>query len=165
MGNAQQMHYVENKRQFELAQNKILNRLNEQGYFEHNGLTCWNNPLNDDTEPEAFRPQWLEEEYHIIFNKKAGEYCVIGDDEKMQREQEEKIASERKLQVGAGDRAERIRTYNYPQGRVTDHRIGLTLYKLEQILNGDLTELFDALNTFDQAEKLKESSGSTGGEN
>ena len=73
--------------------------------------------------------------------------------EKMQREQEEKIASERKLQVGAGDRAERIRTYNYPQGRVTDHRIGLTLYKLEQILNGDLTELFDALNTFDQAEK------------
>ena len=73
----------------------------------------------------------------------------------MQREQEEKIASERKLQVGAGDRAERIRTYNYPQGRVTDHRIGLTLYKLEQILNGDLTELFDALNTFDQAEKAQ----------
>ena len=81
MGNAQQMHYVENKRQFELARNKILNRLNEQGYFEHNGLTCWNNPLNDDTEPEAFRPQWLEEEYHIIFNKEAGEYCVIGDDD------------------------------------------------------------------------------------
>ncbi len=65
--------------------------------------------------------------------------------EKMQREQDEKIASERKLQVGAGDRAERIRTYNYPQGRVTDHRIGLTLYKLEQVLNGDLDELFDAL--------------------
>lgn len=75
--------------------------------------------------------------------------------EKMQREQNEKIASERKLQVGAGDRAERIRTYNYPQGRLTDHRIGLTLYKLEYILNGDLDELFDALNTFDQAEKLK----------
>ena len=92
-------------------------------------------------------------------------YHVARIYEKMQREQEEKIASERKLQVGAGDRAERIRTYNYPQGRVTDHRIGLTLYKLEQILNGDLTELFDALNTFDQAEKLKESSGSTGGEN
>ena len=85
--------------------------------------------------------------------------------EKMQREKEEKIASERKLQVGAGDRAERIRTYNYPQGRVTDHRIGLTLYKLEQILNGDLTELFDGLNTFDQAEKLKESSNATGSEN
>lgn len=75
--------------------------------------------------------------------------------EKMQREQNAKIASERKLQVGAGDRAERIRTYNYPQGRMTDHRIGLTLYKLEYILNGDLEEMFDALNTFDQAEKLR----------
>ena len=95
MGNAQQMHYVENKRQFELAQNKILNRLNEQGYFEHNGLACWNNPLNDDTEPEAFRPQWLEEEYHIIFNKKAGEYCVIGDDEKMQRERKREYQGKR----------------------------------------------------------------------
>lgn len=95
MGNAQQMHYVENKRQFELAQNKILNRLNEQGYFEHNGLTCWNNPFNDDTEPEAFRPQWLEEEYHIIFNKEAGEYCVIGDDEKMQRERKREYQGKR----------------------------------------------------------------------
>ncbi len=63
-------------------------------------------------------------------------------DEKMQREQEEKIAAERKLQVGTGDRSERIRTYNYPQGRVTDHRIGLTLYKLEQVLNGDLDEMY-----------------------
>ena len=69
------------------------------------------------------------------------------------------------MQVGAGDRAERIRTYNYPQGRVTDHRIGLTLYKLEQVLNGDLPELFDALNTFDQAERLKMSSDAAGGEN
>ena len=95
MGNAQQMHYVENKRQFELAQNKILNRLNEQGYFEHNGLTCWNNPLSDDTEPEAFRPQWLEEEYNIIFNKETGEYCVIGDDEKMQRERKREYQGKR----------------------------------------------------------------------
>lgn len=71
------------------------------------------------------------------------------------REQNDKIASERKLQVGTGDRSERIRTYNYPQGRVTDHRIGLTLYKLDQILNGDMSELLDALMTFDQAEKLK----------
>lgn len=77
--------------------------------------------------------------------------------EKLQREQEAEIASQRKLQVGAGDRAERIRTYNYPQSRVTDHRIGLTLYKLENMLNGDLDELFDALNTFDQAEKLQAS--------
>ncbi len=69
--------------------------------------------------------------------------------------QEAAVASERKNQVGTGDRSERIRTYNYPQGRVTDHRIGLTLYKLEQILNGDLDELIDALVTSDQAEKLK----------
>ena len=75
--------------------------------------------------------------------------------EKLERERNEQIASERKLQVGGGDRAERIRTYNYPQGRVTDHRIGLTLYKLEYILNGDLDELFDSLIAFDQAEKLQ----------
>lgn len=65
------------------------------------------------------------------------------------------IAGERKAQVGTGDRSERIRTYNYPQGRVSDHRIGLTLYKLEQILNGDLDELIDALITADTAEKMK----------
>ncbi len=65
------------------------------------------------------------------------------------------IASERRSQVGTGDRSERIRTYNFPQGRVTDHRIGLTLYKLEQILNGALDEIIDALITNDQAEKLK----------
>ena len=67
------------------------------------------------------------------------------------------IAGERKAQVGTGDRSERIRTYNYQQGRVSDHRIGLTLYKLEQILNGDLDELIDALITADTAEKLKAS--------
>jgi peptide chain release factor 1 len=66
------------------------------------------------------------------------------------------IAGERRAQVGTGDRSERIRTYNYPQGRVTDHRIGLTLYKLEAILNGNLTELIDALLTADTAAKLKE---------
>ena len=71
------------------------------------------------------------------------------------REQNDKIATERRLQVGTGDRSERIRTYNYPQGRVTDHRIGLTLYKLDSVLNGDLAELLDSLMTFDQAEKLK----------
>lgn len=73
------------------------------------------------------------------------------------REQNDKIASERKLQVGTGDRSERIRTYNYPQGRITDHRIGLTLYKLDSVLNGNLAELLDALMTFDQAEKLQAS--------
>lgn len=69
------------------------------------------------------------------------------------------IAGERKSQVGTGDRSERIRTYNYPQGRISDHRIGLTLYKIEQMLNGDLDELIDALITADTAEKLKASEG------
>ena len=75
--------------------------------------------------------------------------------DKAQREQDEKVATERRSQVGTGDRSERIRTYNFPQGRVTDHRIGLTLYKIEEILNGNLDELIDALVTADQAEKLK----------
>ena len=69
--------------------------------------------------------------------------------------QNAEIAGERRSQVGTGDRSERIRTYNYPQGRVSDHRIGLTLYKIEQILNGDLDEIIDALITADTAEKLK----------
>ena len=68
------------------------------------------------------------------------------------------LAAERKSQVGTGDRSERIRTYNFPQGRVTDHRIGLTLYKIEQIMNGDIDEIIDALITADQAEKMKASS-------
>ena len=75
--------------------------------------------------------------------------------EKKLEEQNKKIASERKLQVGTGDRSERIRTYNFPQGRVTDHRMGLTLYKIDNIMNGDLDELLDSLITFDRAEKLK----------
>ena len=72
-----------------------------------------------------------------------------------QTEQSEKIASERKSQVGTGDRSERIRTYNYPQGRVTDHRIGLTLYSLESFINGNIGDMIDALITADSAEKLK----------
>lgn len=69
--------------------------------------------------------------------------------------QSSEISGERRAQVGTGDRSERIRTYNYPQGRVTDHRIGLTLYKLESVLNGDLDEIIDALITADTAEKLR----------
>ena len=72
-------------------------------------------------------------------------------------EQQGAIAAERKSQVGTGDRSERIRTYNYPQSRVTDHRIGLTLYKLEEVLNGDLDQLINPLIAADRAEKLKES--------
>ncbi len=72
----------------------------------------------------------------------------------MEQQRHKEIADERKSQVGSGDRSERIRTYNYPQSRVTDHRINLTLYKLEQVLNGSLDEIIDALVTADQAAKL-----------
>ncbi len=75
--------------------------------------------------------------------------------EKAQAEQESAVAGERKSQVGMGMRNERIRTYNYPQGRLTDHRIGLTIYKLEQVLNGDLDEVIEALTLAEQAERLK----------
>ena len=76
--------------------------------------------------------------------------------EKVLQEQQKEIAQNRKGQVGTGDRSERIRTYNYPQGRVTDHRIGLTLYKIEAIKDGDIDELIDALNTADKAAKMSE---------
>lgn len=72
-----------------------------------------------------------------------------------QEKQEAEIAAQRKSQVGTGMRNERIRTYNFPQGRVTDHRIGLTLYKIDNIMNGDIDEIIDALVTADQAEKLR----------
>jgi peptide chain release factor 1 len=70
--------------------------------------------------------------------------------------QQEKISRERRSQIGSGDRSERIRTYNFPQGRVTDHRINLTLYKLGAVLEGELDELLDALQQADQSERLKE---------
>lgn len=72
-------------------------------------------------------------------------------------EQEDSIAAERKQQVGTGDRSERIRTYNYPQGRVTDHRIGLTLYKIDDILNGNIEEIVDALIAAHRAKQLQQS--------
>ncbi|MFH0930557.1 MAG: peptide chain release factor 1 [Candidatus Zixiibacteriota bacterium] len=75
--------------------------------------------------------------------------------DKARTEQEEKIAQERKSMVKTGDRSEKIRTYNFPQNRVTDHRIGLTLYRLEEILSGDLEELVETLEKEEQAEKLK----------
>ena len=71
------------------------------------------------------------------------------------REQADKIAGERKMQVGTGDRSERIRTYNFPQGRISDHRIQLTLYNLEAFVNGDIDSVIDALATQDAAERLK----------
>ena len=71
-------------------------------------------------------------------------------------EQNAKIASQRKAQVSTGDRSAKIRTYNFPQGRLTDHRIGLTLYKLDSIMEGDLEEVIEALKLEDRAERLSE---------
>ena len=76
--------------------------------------------------------------------------------QKMRDEKDAAYAAHRKGQIGTGDRSERIRTYNYPQGRVTDHRIGLTLYKIDSVMDGDLDELLEALTLAEQAEKLKE---------
>ena len=75
-------------------------------------------------------------------------------DLEMQKQQDE-IAGQRKSMVGSGDRSERIRTYNFPQGRVSDHRIGMTIYKLDTFLDGDIDEIVDGLITSDQAEKMK----------
>ena len=71
------------------------------------------------------------------------------------QEQNDEISAERRGQVGSGDRSERIRTYNFPQGRITDHRIGMTIYKLDSFLDGDIDEIIDGLITSDQAEKMK----------
>jgi len=79
--------------------------------------------------------------------------------ESKREEQRSAIAADRRSQVGTGDRSERIRTYNFPQSRVTDHRIGLTLYKIDSILDGELDEIIDALITADRAEKLRASEG------
>ena len=77
--------------------------------------------------------------------------------------EQEKLSSQvtgmRRSQVGTGMRNERIRTYNFPQGRVTDHRVGLTLYRIDDVMNGDLDEIINALATADQAEKLKNARG------
>ena len=75
--------------------------------------------------------------------------------EKEKQEQDSKLAKERRSQVGSGDRSEKIRTYNYPQGRITDHRIGFSIYQMEDFLNGNLDEMIDNLTAADRAEKLK----------
>ena len=71
--------------------------------------------------------------------------------------QDSQIANARKTQVGSGDRSEKIRTYNYPQGRITDHRIGMSVFSFENFLNGNIGEMIEALITADTAEKLKSS--------
>ena len=75
-----------------------------------------------------------------------------------QQKQQSEIAENRKSQVGTGDRSERIRTYNFPQGRISDHRINMTVYQLDAFLDGDIDEMINALVTNDQAEKLKQHS-------
>ena len=77
----------------------------------------------------------------------------------MLQQQHDEQAAERRSLVGSGDRSERIRTYNFPQGRVTDHRIGYTMYKLDSFLDGDMDEIIDALITEEQAEKMKNVQG------
>jgi len=78
--------------------------------------------------------------------------------ERKQREEAEKYSAQRRGQIGTGGREEKIRTYNFPQNRVTDHRVGLTLYNLDRMMNGDLGELIRSLQAADVAERLKESS-------
>ena len=73
----------------------------------------------------------------------------------MLQEQNKEISEQRKSMVGSGDRSERIRTYNFPQGRISDHRTGATIYKLENFLNGDMDEIIDGLITEDQAQKMQ----------
>ncbi len=81
--------------------------------------------------------------------------CSWDADEPIQEKKDKELASERKSQVGSGDRSEKIRTYNYPQGRITDHRIGMSVYQFDNFLNGDLDEMIDNLIATDRAEKLQ----------
>ena len=105
--------------------------------------------------PTGLVVQCQDEKSQLKNKEKAMKVLKARLYDKFEQEHNEKIAKERKSQVGSGDRSQRIRTYNFPQGRVTDHRIGLTLYRLDSFLDGDMDEVLDALNTADQAEKLK----------
>ena len=96
-----------------------------------------------------------DEKYQIKHKDKAFKVLAARLYDVMIREQTDEISQQRKSQVGSGDRSERIRTYNFPQGRVSDHRTGVTLYKLDAFLDGDLDEIIDGLITTDQAEKMK----------
>ena len=101
---------------------------------------------------------WCQEERSQLKNKdKAMKMLRTKLLDIKQQEQDEKISSDRKLQVGTGARSEKIRTYNYPQSRITDHRIGYTTHSLESFVNGDIDDMIDALITADTAEKLKNS--------
>ncbi len=105
--------------------------------------------------PTGIVAQCQEERSQIQNREKAMKILLARLYEKFQREQEEEIAQARRSQVGRGERSEKIRTYNFPQNRVTDHRIGLTLYNLERVLEGEIDEIIEALASADKAEKLK----------
>ena len=120
---------------------KKLDRINELAKKKKEGTL---------TEEEAAEPH--------VEQLNENTWAIIGNAELYEIEQEKQdaqVTGMRRSQVGTGMRNERIRTYNFPQGRVTDHRIGLTLYKIDQIMDGNLEEVIDALATADQAEKLK----------
>ena len=97
-----------------------------------------------------------DEKDQIMNKEKAMRVLKARLYDKMMQEQNDAISSDRRSQIGSGDRSERIRTYNFPQGRITDHRINLTMYKLDQFLDGDIDEAIDGLITADQAEKMKD---------
>ncbi len=106
--------------------------------------------------PTGIVVQCQDEKSQLKNKEKAMKVLRARIQEKAVQEQNDAVAADRRSQVGSGDRSERIRTYNFPQGRVTDHRIGLTLHKIDFILNGELDELLNALITADQAEKMKQ---------
>ena len=101
--------------------------------------------------PDSYVPQIVTA---LVWGRREAPFWSLSRQAQL-REQEEAVTAERRSQVGTGMRNERIRTYNFPQGRLTDHRIGLTLYRLESVMDGDLDEIIDALVTADQAERLR----------
>lgn len=105
--------------------------------------------------PTGLVVQCQDEKSQLKNKEKAMKVLKARLYEKLQQEKNSEIAEARRSQVGSGDRSERIRTYNFPQGRVTDHRIGMTIYQLDSFLDGEIDVMIDALNTADQAEKLK----------
>ena len=106
--------------------------------------------------PTGIVVQCQDEKSQLKNKEKAMKVLRARIQDKARQEQEAEVAADRRSQVGSGDRSERIRTYNFPQGRVTDHRIGLTLHKIDAVLGGDLDEILNALITADQAERLKQ---------
>ena len=106
--------------------------------------------------PTGIVVQCQDEKSQLKNREKAMKVLRARIYDRARQEQADAVAADRRSQVGSGDRSERIRTYNFPQGRVTDHRIGLTLYKIDAVLDGELDELLAALITADRAERLKQ---------